>query len=154
MCRLLGLSAPKNPAFSAGPYRLLPSTYYTTSYFVRRYFTTDICLCYTTSIAIAIRKRPARSFSRPHGTTQNMATRRGALLRTGGYLMSFTSRLISRLMHLPPAQSHDIAITRDIQIPMPDGVVLFADHYTPRGGSKHPLSLSVLLMAGEAFLAL
>jgi uncharacterized protein len=55
--------------------------------------------------------------------------------------MSFTSRLVSRLMHLPPAQSHDIAMTRDIPIPMPDGVVLLADHYAPRGGSKLPTLL-------------
>jgi uncharacterized protein len=55
--------------------------------------------------------------------------------------MSFTSRLVSRLMHLPPAQSHDIAITRDIQILMPDGVALLADHYAPRGSSKLPTLL-------------
>src|SRR5579872_6654551 len=55
--------------------------------------------------------------------------------------MSFTSRLISRLMHLPPAHTHDIAITRDIQISMPDGVVLLADHYAPRGASKLPTLL-------------
>ncbi|HLX56473.1 MAG TPA: CocE/NonD family hydrolase [Ktedonobacteraceae bacterium] len=55
--------------------------------------------------------------------------------------MSFTSRLMSRLMHLPPAQTHDLVITHDIQIPMPDGVVLFADHYAPRGGSKLPTLL-------------
>ena len=55
--------------------------------------------------------------------------------------MSFTSRLISRLMHLPPAHTHDIAITRDIEIPMPDGVALLADHYVPRGASKLPTLL-------------
>ena len=55
--------------------------------------------------------------------------------------MSFTSRLISRLMHLPPAHTHDIAITPDIPIPMPDGVALLADHYAPRGGSKLPTLL-------------
>src|SRR5579859_7155496 len=55
--------------------------------------------------------------------------------------MSFTSRLISRLMHLPPAQTHDIAITRDIQIPMPDRVVLLADYYAPRGGRPLPTLL-------------
>jgi uncharacterized protein len=55
--------------------------------------------------------------------------------------MSFTSRLIGRLMHLPPAQTHDIAITRDIQIPMPDGVALLADHYAPRSSSKLPTLL-------------
>jgi putative CocE/NonD family hydrolase len=55
--------------------------------------------------------------------------------------MSFTGRLVSWLMHLPPAQSHDIAIQRDIQIPMSDGVVLLADHYAPRSGSKLPTLL-------------
>ena len=55
--------------------------------------------------------------------------------------MSFTSRLMSRLMHLPPAQTHDIAITHDIQIPMPDGVVLLADHFAPRTASKLPTLL-------------
>lgn len=55
--------------------------------------------------------------------------------------MSFTSRLVSRLMHLPPAQTHDIVIKRDIPIAMPDGVVLLADHYAPRGGPKLPTLL-------------
>jgi len=55
--------------------------------------------------------------------------------------MSFTSRFIGRLLHLPPAQTHNIAITRDIQIPMPDGAVLLADHYAPRGGSELPTLL-------------
>lgn len=50
--------------------------------------------------------------------------------------MSFTSRLVGWLMHLPPAETHDIVITRDIQVPMPDGVVLLADHYAPRGSSS------------------
>ncbi len=47
----------------------------------------------------------------------------------------------SRLMHLPRAQTHDIAMTRDIQIPMHDGVTLLADHYVPRGSSKLPTLL-------------
>lgn len=41
--------------------------------------------------------------------------------------MSFTSRLISRLMHLPPAQTRKLAIAHDIPIPMPDGVVLLKE---------------------------
>ena len=44
-------------------------------------------------------------------------------------------------MDLLPAQSHDIAITRDIQIRMPDGVVLLADHYAPRGDVQLPTLL-------------
>ncbi|HEU5369242.1 MAG TPA: CocE/NonD family hydrolase, partial [Ktedonobacterales bacterium] len=46
--------------------------------------------------------------------------------------MSFTSRLIQALLRLPPAETHDFIVTRDIQVPMPDGVVLLADHYAPR----------------------
>jgi putative CocE/NonD family hydrolase len=63
------------------------------------------------------------------------------LRKTGEYLMSFTSRLVSRLMHLPAAQSRDITITRDIPITMPDGVILLADHYAPRSGSNRPTLL-------------
>lgn len=55
--------------------------------------------------------------------------------------MSFTSRLVSRLMHLPPAQTPDLVITRDIKIPMPDGAVLLADHYAPRSATKLPTLL-------------
>ncbi|MGH2484678.1 MAG: CocE/NonD family hydrolase [Ktedonobacterales bacterium] len=55
--------------------------------------------------------------------------------------MSFTSRVLGRLMRLPPAQTHDIAITRDIQIAMPDGVVLLANHYAPRASEKPPTIL-------------
>ena len=55
--------------------------------------------------------------------------------------MSLTSRLVSRLMKLPPAESHNIVITRDLRIPMPDGVVLLADHYAPRSGPRRPTIL-------------
>lgn len=55
--------------------------------------------------------------------------------------MSFTSRLVHWLLRLPPAETHDIVVTRDIQIPMSDGVVLFADHYTPRTGARRPTVL-------------
>jgi len=55
--------------------------------------------------------------------------------------MSLTSRLLTWLMRLPPAETHDILITRNLQVPMPDGVVLLADHYTPRTGPKRPTLL-------------
>ncbi len=55
--------------------------------------------------------------------------------------MSITSRLVSRWMHLPPAQTQDIVVTRDIQIPMPDGVILLADHYASRNGIRQPTIL-------------
>lgn len=55
--------------------------------------------------------------------------------------MSLLSRLMTRLMHLPPAETHDIVIKRDIQVPMPDGVILLADLYAPRTGPKLPTIL-------------
>jgi putative CocE/NonD family hydrolase len=67
--------------------------------------------------------------------------------------MSFTSRLISRLMHLPPVQTKDITITRDIPIAMPDGVILFADHYAPRGDSQLPTLLVRSPYGRKGFIA-
>jgi putative CocE/NonD family hydrolase len=55
--------------------------------------------------------------------------------------MSFTSRLISQLMKLPPVETRHVTVTRDLQIPMPDGVVLLADHYAPQGVGKRPTIL-------------
>lgn len=55
--------------------------------------------------------------------------------------MSLTGRLMTWWMHLPPAETRDIVITRNIQVPMPDGVILLADHYAPRTGPKLPTLL-------------
>lgn len=55
--------------------------------------------------------------------------------------MTLSSRIISQMMKLPPAETHDLVITRDLQVPMPDGVILFADHYAPRTGPKRPTIL-------------
>ena len=46
--------------------------------------------------------------------------------------MSLTSRIIGQVMKLPPAETHRYTITRDVAVPMPDGVSLLADHYVPR----------------------
>jgi putative CocE/NonD family hydrolase len=55
--------------------------------------------------------------------------------------MSLTSRFINWLLRLPPAETHDIAITRNVKIPMSDGVVLLADHYAPRDLPRRPTIL-------------
>jgi uncharacterized protein len=55
--------------------------------------------------------------------------------------MSISSRLIGALFKLPPAETHDITIERDVKVSMPDGVVLLADHYFPRQGAKRPTIL-------------
>ena len=55
--------------------------------------------------------------------------------------MTIASRVIGRLFKLPPAITRDIAVKRDVEIPMPDGVILLADHYVPRGEDNFPLIL-------------
>src|SRR5690242_21528030 len=50
--------------------------------------------------------------------------------------MSMTSRLMNWLMKLPPPTTPDPHVTRNVQIPMPDSVVLLADLYIPRGESS------------------
>ena len=55
--------------------------------------------------------------------------------------MSLTGRLMTRWMQLPPAQTRDIVITRNIPVPMPDGTILLADHYAPRTDPHLPTLL-------------
>lgn len=55
--------------------------------------------------------------------------------------MSILSRLIARYGKLPPVQTRDVLIERNLLVPMPDGVVLLANRYAPRGSEKPPLLL-------------
>ncbi len=55
--------------------------------------------------------------------------------------MTLMSRLLARLAKLPPAKTHDVIVERDLQVPMPDGVMLLADHYAPRDGERLPTIL-------------
>lgn len=55
--------------------------------------------------------------------------------------MSLLSRMFGRLAKLPPVETHDVLLERDLKVPMPDGVVLLANHYAPRGVEKPPLIL-------------
>lgn len=43
--------------------------------------------------------------------------------------MSLMSRMMGRMFKLPPAETYDISVERDLKIPMPDGVDLLADRY-------------------------
>lgn len=51
--------------------------------------------------------------------------------------MSLSSRLVNWLMKLPPAETPDFTITRDVPVAMPDGATLLADHYVPRAPGAH-----------------
>ncbi|MGE5333387.1 MAG: CocE/NonD family hydrolase, partial [Nitrososphaerota archaeon] len=55
--------------------------------------------------------------------------------------MSLTSRVVSWLLKLPPAETHHYTVRRDVRVPMPDGVTLLADHYVPRSQRPCPTLL-------------
>lgn len=55
--------------------------------------------------------------------------------------MTALSRLLGKLAKLPPAQTHDVVVERDLKVTMPDGVVLLADRYFPRGADRLPTIL-------------
>lgn len=55
--------------------------------------------------------------------------------------MSLLSRLFGWYYDLPPVETRDVEIHRDIPVPMPDGAVLLADRYVPRLGEDRPTIL-------------
>lgn len=55
--------------------------------------------------------------------------------------MSILSRILGRVGKLPPAETYDIQVERDLKVPMPDGAILLADRHAPRGIEKPPLIL-------------
>jgi uncharacterized protein len=56
--------------------------------------------------------------------------------------MNLASRLIQRFLALDPPLTRDLVVTRDLPVPMPDGVVLLADRWAPRsGGDGLPVAL-------------
>jgi len=55
--------------------------------------------------------------------------------------MTIMSRFVGFLLKLPPAETYDVRVERDLKVPMPDGVTLLGDHYVPRGGGNRPTLL-------------
>lgn len=55
--------------------------------------------------------------------------------------MSVTSSILTRLLKLPPASTPNPTVTHRVEIPMPDGVVLLAKLYKPRGEARYPTVL-------------
>ncbi len=56
--------------------------------------------------------------------------------------MPLSSHLIQRVLRLGPPLTRDLVVSRDLPVPMPDGVVLLADHWAPRTGAAGlPLAL-------------
>ena len=50
-------------------------------------------------------------------------------------------RLVDKLLGLPPAEGPKPVVTRDLAVPMPDGVTLLADRYAPAGTTSAPVVL-------------
>jgi uncharacterized protein len=56
--------------------------------------------------------------------------------------VNLSSHLMQRVLKLDPPLTRDLAVDRDLRVPMPDGVVLLADRYAPRaGGQGLPVAL-------------
>lgn len=51
--------------------------------------------------------------------------------------MNLSSHLIQRLLHLPPPSTRHLTVESDLRVPMRDGAVLLADHWTPKSGSDN-----------------
>lgn len=45
--------------------------------------------------------------------------------------MSIGSRIVQRLLRLPPPRTREVTVHRDVPVPMPDGATMLADHWTP-----------------------
>ena len=54
--------------------------------------------------------------------------------------MTLTSRIARRVLRLRPPTNR-ITIERDLKVPMPDGIVLLADHYAPIAAEPRPTIL-------------
>src|SRR5215472_327409 len=59
----------------------------------------------------------------------------------GACAVSLTSRVVGRLLKLPPAETHDVSVERNLRVPMRDGVTLLADYYAPRRSERKPTIL-------------
>ena len=55
--------------------------------------------------------------------------------------MTIISRLVGAFGKLPAAETHALLIERDLPVPMPDGTILLANRFAPRGVEKPPLIL-------------
>jgi uncharacterized protein len=52
--------------------------------------------------------------------------------------VSTASEILARRMELPRAQTHDVAVERDLRVPADDGVVLLADRWVARSARDQP----------------
>ncbi|BBC38415.1 hypothetical protein SGFS_097090 [Streptomyces graminofaciens] len=51
--------------------------------------------------------------------------------------MNLSSHLLQHALKLPPPLTRDLVVDRDLRVPMPHGVDLLADRWTPRAGGEN-----------------
>jgi hypothetical protein len=68
--------------------------------------------------------------------------------------MSSYSRIMAKFLNLPPAETHDIKVEKDIRIPMTDGAVLLANRYYPYrlGKRATTIGLKKLIICVHSFI--
>jgi predicted acyl esterase len=49
--------------------------------------------------------------------------------------VNVSSRVMQRVLGLPPPSTRDLVVQRDLRVPMPDGAHLLADRWAPRVGA-------------------
>jgi putative CocE/NonD family hydrolase len=56
--------------------------------------------------------------------------------------VDLSSHLVQRLQQLPQPLTRDLTVERDLRVPIRDGALLLADHWTPKtGGDGLPTAL-------------
>jgi putative CocE/NonD family hydrolase len=58
-----------------------------------------------------------------------------------GGALTLASEIVGRRLGLPRPETRDLLVERDLEVPMPDGVVLLADRYAPKAGPPRPTLL-------------
>jgi len=58
--------------------------------------------------------------------------------------VNVNSHLVQRVLRLDPPLTRDLAVTRDLRVPMPDGAVLLADRWAPRAQTGEALPTALL----------
>ena len=58
--------------------------------------------------------------------------------------VNVNSHLVQRVMRLDPPLTRELAVTRDLRVPMPDGAVLLADRWAPRAEPGEALPVALL----------
>src|SRR5262249_22699074 len=106
---------------------------------------TRVVCCRKESVHDTHRIAPGVDRRRGEGRAARARWNAPVSLRVGvpraGIGMTLISRLVGRLLGLPPVRTRAVRVVRDLQIPVGDGVILLADRYYPMRHETAPLIL-------------